>query len=180
MVLWKGSLPPQVSVRLLLVSATRILAGAVSETRLGGHTCTRFETFIAVQFRPVGEKKKLVSLLTDPHDVRKASTYFIEIPYCATCSKPDFHTSVTSQVLVAWRRQERKADTALPPTVNRALAWHDGRRARKECAAGRSGNRRLRTDAAAGGWKNWGGARRRWSRVKTYRTESSGEVLREP
>ena len=38
------------------------------------------------------------------------------MPYCETASKPDFHTSVTSQAFVACRRQERKAETALPPT----------------------------------------------------------------
>lgn len=43
--------------------------------------------------------------------------YLNVIPYCATDSKPDFHTSVTSHAFVAWRRQERKADTALPPTI---------------------------------------------------------------
>lgn len=39
-----------------------------------------------------------------------------DMPYCATCSKPDFHTRVTSQALVACSLQERKADTGLPPT----------------------------------------------------------------
>ena len=39
-----------------------------------------------------------------------------EIPYCDTCSKPFFHTSVTSQALVACSLHDRKADTAFPPT----------------------------------------------------------------
>lgn len=43
--------------------------------------------------------------------------YLKEMPYWATLSKPDFHTRVTSQALVAWRRHERKAETAFPPTV---------------------------------------------------------------
>ena len=43
-------------------------------------------------------------------------SYLNEMPYCATVSKPLFHTSVTSQALVADRRHERKADTELPPT----------------------------------------------------------------
>lgn len=103
-----------------------MLAEVVSETCLVGHTCTRFETFVAVQFRPE-EGKITVSLLTGPYNGRGAATYFIEMPYCATCSKPDFHTSVTSQEFVACRRQERKADTALPPTAIRVLAYH-GRR----------------------------------------------------
>lgn len=42
--------------------------------------------------------------------------YLKEMPYCATLSYPDFHTSVTSQALVACNRQERKAETAFPPT----------------------------------------------------------------
>lgn len=41
------------------------------------------------------------------------------MPYCATASKPLFHTNVTSQALVADNLQERKAETALPPTVTR-------------------------------------------------------------
>lgn len=49
-------------------------------------------------------------------------TYFMEIPYWETCSYPDFQTSVTSQALVAWRRQERKADTAFPPTEHTLIS----------------------------------------------------------
>jgi len=45
------------------------------------------------------------------------SAYLNDMPYCETASKPDFHTSVTSQAFVACRRHERKADTALPPTT---------------------------------------------------------------
>lgn len=40
-----------------------------------------------------------------------------EMPYCDTASKPLFQTRVTSQALVAERRHERKAETALPPTA---------------------------------------------------------------
>jgi len=43
-------------------------------------------------------------------------THLKEMPYWATWSKPDFHTRVTSQALVAWSRHDRKADTAFPPT----------------------------------------------------------------
>jgi hypothetical protein len=46
-----------------------------------------------------------------------AVTYLNEMPYCDTASKPLFQTRVTSQALVAERRQERKAETALPPTA---------------------------------------------------------------
>lgn len=45
------------------------------------------------------------------------STYLKEIPYCATCSKPVFHTRVTSQAFVAWSRHDKKAETEFPPTV---------------------------------------------------------------
>ena len=45
-------------------------------------------------------------------------TYLNEMPYWATLSNPDFHTSVTSQALVAWRRHDRNAETALPPTIH--------------------------------------------------------------
>ena len=45
-----------------------------------------------------------------------------DMPYCDTASKPDFQTSVTSQALVAWSRQDRNADTALPPTMRYLLA----------------------------------------------------------
>jgi len=43
-------------------------------------------------------------------------SYLNDMPYCDTASKPLFQTSVTSQALVAESRQERKAETALPPT----------------------------------------------------------------
>ena len=45
-----------------------------------------------------------------------------EIPYCDTDSKPDFQTRVTSHAFVACNLHERKADTALPPTVNRRVS----------------------------------------------------------
>ena len=44
--------------------------------------------------------------------------YLNEMPYCDTESKPLFHTSVTSQALVAERRHDKKAETALPPTAH--------------------------------------------------------------
>ena len=56
-------------------------------------------------------------------------THLKEMPYCATASKPDFQTSVTSQALVADNRHDRKAETALPPTVatlvSMASEWVD-------------------------------------------------------
>jgi hypothetical protein len=45
------------------------------------------------------------------------STYLKEMPYCETASYPDFHTKVTSHALVAWSLQDRKAETAFPPTM---------------------------------------------------------------
>ena len=40
------------------------------------------------------------------------------MPYCDTCSKPDFQTSVTSHAFVACSLHERKAETAFPPTAH--------------------------------------------------------------
>jgi hypothetical protein len=40
------------------------------------------------------------------------------MPYWATFSYPDFQTRVTSQAFVACNRQDKNADTALPPTVS--------------------------------------------------------------
>ena len=62
-----------------------------------------------------------------------ANTYLKEMPYCETLSKPLFHTSVTSQALVADRRQERKAETALPPTTH--ALWVSGAIAMRWSAA---------------------------------------------
>jgi hypothetical protein len=45
------------------------------------------------------------------------AAYLKEMPYWATLSYPDFHTSVTSQAFVACSRHDKKAETALPPTV---------------------------------------------------------------
>lgn len=44
-------------------------------------------------------------------------SYLNDMPYWWTFSKPFFHTNVTSHAWVAERRHERKAETALPPTV---------------------------------------------------------------
>ena len=38
-------------------------------------------------------------------------------PYCATDSKPFFHTNVTSQALVAESLHDKKAETEFPPTA---------------------------------------------------------------
>lgn len=46
------------------------------------------------------------------------STYLNDTPYWLTASYPLFHTSVTSQALVADKRQDKKAETALPPTTS--------------------------------------------------------------
>jgi len=50
---------------------------------------------------------------------RRGEIYYLnEMPYCDTVSKPLFQTSVTSQALVAERRHDKKAETALPPTAH--------------------------------------------------------------
>jgi hypothetical protein len=53
-------------------------------------------------------------------------TYRNEMPYWCTCSKPFFHTSVTSQAWVADRRHDKKAETALPPTVESQTCVYPG------------------------------------------------------
>lgn len=58
------------------------------------------------------------SLAMGDGKAREAVAYLNEMPYCDTASKPLFQTRVTSQALVAERRQERKAETALPPTAH--------------------------------------------------------------
>lgn len=44
--------------------------------------------------------------------------YLNDMPYWATLSYPDFQTRVTSQAFVACSRHDKKAETALPPTVD--------------------------------------------------------------
>ena len=46
----------------------------------------------------------------------EGAAYWKEMPYCATLSKPDFQTRVTSQAFVACSRHDKKAETAFPPT----------------------------------------------------------------
>ena len=74
----------------------------------------RFESFVTKELRPVEERIRN-GLLASRQD--QSHTYLKDIPYCDTASYPDFHTRVTSHALVAWSLQERKADTALPPTM---------------------------------------------------------------
>lgn len=50
--------------------------------------------------------------------------YLNVTPNCDIASKLDFHTRVTSQAFVAWSRQERKADIALPPTTRKLVLPH--------------------------------------------------------
>lgn len=71
---------------------------------------SRLEPFIA---KLVGSKKMSA---VSSGGKSMLSAYRKEMPYWWTCSKPFFHTSVTSHACVADRRQERKAETALPPT----------------------------------------------------------------
>lgn len=54
--------------------------------------------------------------LKPSHALLQDPTYLNEMPYCATCSYPDFQTRVTSQALVACNLHDRKAETAFPPT----------------------------------------------------------------
>ncbi len=75
---------------------------------------TGFEAFVAEKLRSRGTQR--ISGLIKPWLIGLL-TYWKDIPYCETVSNPDFHTRVTSQALVAWSLQERKAETALPPTI---------------------------------------------------------------
>jgi hypothetical protein len=85
----------------------------MSETdRSGGPTMSRFEAFVAELAGSVRERVSAGLAL------QENITYLNEMPYCETFSKPLFQTRVTSQALVADRRQERKAETALPPTIH--------------------------------------------------------------
>lgn len=66
-----------------------------------------------------------------PAEGGRGRSYLNEMPYCDTASKPLFQTRVTSQALVADRRQERKAETALPPTAH--TFWVSGSSAMVGC-----------------------------------------------
>jgi hypothetical protein len=74
------------------------------------HTSVRLESLVAV------ERRSGNLLATAQHGL-SCATHLNEMPYWATLSYPDFHTRVTSQAFVACSRQDKKADTALPPTV---------------------------------------------------------------
>lgn len=75
------------------------------------YTMSWLEPFIAK------ELGSATSISSSSQILRISLSYRKEIPYCATASYPDFQTSVTSQALVACSLQERKAETALPPTI---------------------------------------------------------------
>ena len=128
----------------------------VKQRLLVGRTCVRLKPLVAVLLGP--GHQKVLNAKPSPSKAECCTTYFIEMPYCATFSKPDFHTRVTSQALVAWRRQERKADTALPPTAGRE----------RESARGPSGTKVKKTASTENGVR------------RTYLTGSSGEEWREP
>lgn len=49
-------------------------------------------------------------------------SYRKETPYCATDSNPDFQTRVTSHEFVACNRQDKKAETAFPPTTQTLIS----------------------------------------------------------
>jgi hypothetical protein len=94
-------------------------------------------------------------------------TYLNEMPYCDTISKPLFQTRVTSQALVAERRHERKAETALPPTahtfcVSFSSSMADDEVNEEACVKG-NGMKGFATLDEASGWLNcgnFGGARK--------------------
>ena len=102
-------LPLRVCGRLECVSAEPV----ASLTDRNVLTMAWLESFIAEFGRPETESVRLV-------EHQEGETNLKEMPYCDTASKPLFQTSVTSHALVADSLQERKAETALPPTVH---AW---------------------------------------------------------
>lgn len=56
-------------------------------------------------------------MVRETPQVLQEDTYFMETPNWDTLSKPDFHTMVTSQEVVAPSRQARKAEIPLLPTA---------------------------------------------------------------
>ena len=88
-------------------------------------------------------------------------THLKEIPYWYTASKPDFQTRVTSQALVAWSLQERKADTAFPPTEHILIS--------SRSAIIRSGCNKMHAPVLVllrGEWRNEGNHRKQDRKVK--------------
>jgi hypothetical protein len=68
--------------------------------------------------------------------------YLNDMPYWATLSYPDFHTRVTSQAFVACSRHDKKAETALPPTVeSQQLFRHSDDAAQRPRCKSRHGRR---------------------------------------
>jgi len=98
---------------------------------LDKHTAPRLESFISKEFRSARHllvTKQLESIVV------LIWTYRNEIPYCETVSKLDFQTSVTSQALVADNLHDRKAETALPPTVLTNVSFQSGTAGKQEIA----------------------------------------------
>lgn len=77
---------------------------------------SRLEPFIAKQLGSAGR------ISSCSGNFRGNCRHRNEMPYCDTASKPDFQTSVTSQALVACNLQERKAETAFPPTARNRVS----------------------------------------------------------
>ena len=77
---------------------------------------SRLESLIAENGGPEGVAVSIEDATTESWIVDRRDTYLNEMPYWATCSKPDFQTRVTSQALVAWSLHDRKAETGFPPT----------------------------------------------------------------
>jgi hypothetical protein len=118
-----------------------------------GLTMSWFEAFVAELARSGGG---VSGALADG----VTNSYLNEMPYCETLSKPLFHTSVTSQALVADNRHERKAETALPPTRQiLRVSWPIAMRKR---GVGDGGEGTV-SSARAAGCDIWM-SRKKWSR----------------
>lgn len=90
------------------------------ETGQVARTMTGLEPLVAEDTGP--RDQMLGAETTERGGPQPRGSYFMEMPYWDTCSYPDFHTSVTSQALVAWSRHERKAETAFPPTEHTLIS----------------------------------------------------------
>ena len=79
-------------------------------------TIARFESLISKSFGPGRHSCQSLWELCKL-DSQTVSTYLNDMPYCATAWKFAFHTKVTSQAFVACSLHDKKAETALPPTM---------------------------------------------------------------
>ena len=115
---------------------------------------SRFESLVAELARSAPGVSCAVSHADGDELAVESGSYLNEMPYCETASKPLFQTSVTSQALVADRRQLRKAETALPPTTRQLVVSLLARRWLSMVDA-RDGRGRVRVHGGMGKGEVW-------------------------